>query len=466
MNAAFKKRNKFNKINLKNSDSIKNWLDSYKRLYFFKLPIFILILMIFYPDKLINSVFNFLNILFILCQLFKFFLLIIYLLLENKIALFNNNNLLSHHEQLTKCSIREKANYYPIYTILLPVYKEGKVIIQLINAIKNLEYPSNKLEVKLLIEEDDDETLKALEEEFLPLNFEIVMIPSVSPRTKAKACNYALEDVKGEYIVVYDAEDLPDKLQLKETVKLFNKLPNDYICIQASLNYYNRECNLLTKFFSIEYSMLFDFFLPVISYFNMPIPLGGSSNHFRVDKLIELGGWDPHNVTEDADLGLKMHRNNYKCFIIKSKTLEEAPITAGSWIKQRARWIKGHILTSLLNLHKFKKYKLKCFITLLFFFYLPNLTYLLGALLILSCAYHWQIPEFSTISKISLGLMIAVPVCTSFVVVFINNWQKMLDSIIFSWLYYLLYPIAAIRSFWQIIFKPYFWDKTDHGKKM
>ena len=210
-------------------------------------------------------------------------------------------------EVVTKEEVKAvKNDTLPVYTILLPVYKEDKLIRKLIWNLRSLDYPRGKLDVKLLIEEDDDKTLNAVRNLDFPANFETIVVPFHMPKTKPKACNYGLFFCKGIYLTIYDAEDVPDSDQLKKVVSLFRKLPKDYVVLQGALNYFNKNENLLTRMFTLEYSYWFDYMLPGLQSLDVPIPLGGTSNHFKLDKLKELGGWDPFNVTEDADLGVRV----------------------------------------------------------------------------------------------------------------------------------------------------------------
>lgn len=233
----------------------------------------------------------------------------------------------------------------PIYTIIAPLYREASVAGKLIKNLEALDYPKDKLDVKLVLESDDDETLGALNAVELPDHFERIVVPDFEPKTKPRACNFALKEAKGRYCVIYDAEDRPDPDQLKKAVTTFNRLGDDVVCAQAKLNYYNARQNLLTRLFAIEYETTFDLYLPGLEVMNVPIPLGGTSNHFRVQTLREIGGWDPFNVTEDCDLGVRIYKKGYKTVLIDSTTWEEANSNVWNWIRQRSRWIKGFIQT-------------------------------------------------------------------------------------------------------------------------
>lgn len=234
----------------------------------------------------------------------------------------------------------------PVYSILVPLYREANVLAQIVQSIAALDYPREKLDVKLILEADDEETIAAARAILLDPCFEIFIAPLNQPRTKPKALQAALPFVRGEYIVVYDAEDCPHPEQLREAYHAFVLGKPQLACVQAKLAIDNRELNFLTRHFRSEYCGLFDVLLPALTRWGLPLPLGGTSNHFRTDLLRRAGGWDPHNVTEDADLGIRLARFGYQTGIIDSTTWEEAPEQFGGWLAQRTRWFKGWIQTS------------------------------------------------------------------------------------------------------------------------
>ena len=177
----------------------------------------------------------------------------------------------------------------PIFTILIPLYMEANIADKIITSMDSLDYPKEKMDIKLLLEADDTATIAAVNRCTLSDSYDVIIVPDFQPKTKPRACNFGLKRAKGEYCVIYDAEDRPDTDQLKKIVILFRRLPDKFACIQAKLNYYNSTQNLLTKWFTIEYSTLFDLVLPGLEILNIPIPLGGTSNHFRTDILKKIG---------------------------------------------------------------------------------------------------------------------------------------------------------------------------------
>lgn len=364
----------------------------------------------------------------------------------------------------------------PVYTVLVPLYKEAAVIPQLAAGIEELDYPKHLLDVRLLCEEDDDETIEMIRELHLPPHFKLVIVPPSQPKTKPKACNYGLLHAEGKYCVIYDAEDQPDPDQLKKVVLAFRKAGGSVTCVQAKLNYFNREQNLLTKWFSVEYSMWFDLILPGLDKQNVPIPLGGTSNHFVTARLVELGAWDPFNVTEDADLGIRLHKAGYQTAIIDSTTYEEANSAGGNWIRQRSRWIKGYIQTWLVHMrHPFRLMRevgIKSWLSFnlivggTFIFLINPLMWLLTTLF------------FFTQSGLIRSLFPGVIFYMSSTLLFIGNFlfvylnvagavQRRYFSLakfaLLSPLYWGLMSYAAWKGFIQLFTNPFYWEKTQHG---
>jgi len=242
---------------------------------------------------------------------------------------------------------------WPRYMIILPMYHEAAVLPQLVEGLKKLDYPKDRLEIRLLIEEDDDETMPVARALNLEPPFVIVPIPKSYPRTKPKACNVGIEDGEADLLVIYDAEDQPEPDQLKKAAVAFSKSASNVACIQAKLGYYNSDWNLLTKCFTAEYATWFGLCLPGVDSLHAPIPLGGTSNHFRLDILRQAGGWDEYNVTEDCDLGLRLFENGWRTRILDSTTWEQACPSLPFWVRQRSRWVKGYIQTYLVRTRDF-----------------------------------------------------------------------------------------------------------------
>ncbi|MCX3263615.1 glycosyltransferase family 2 protein [Pedobacter agri] len=365
----------------------------------------------------------------------------------------------------------------PIFTIQLPVYKEDKLIRKLIWNLQSLDYPRERLDIKLLIEEDDDKTLNAVRDLDFPAIFEVIVVPFHLPKTKPKACNYGLHFSRGEYLTIYDAEDVPDTDQLKKVVSLFRKLPSNYICIQCALNYFNRNENLLTRMFTLEYSYWFDYMLPGLGTLDIPIPLGGTSNHFKLRNLLELGGWDPFNVTEDADLGIRAFAKGYKVALVNSTTYEEANNEPFNWIRQRSRWIKGYMQTYLVHMRNpaqlIRKIGWKGFLGFNFFIGATPVTFLLYPLLLTLFVFYlvFDLKNIRTIfpgwvlyiSMFNLAIGNMLMIYLNMIAVFKRRYYELILFSIANPIYWLLHSIAAYKGLWQLITKPFYWEKTDHG---
>lgn len=370
-----------------------------------------------------------------------------------------------------------KDDDVPIYTILLPVYKEDKVIRKLIWNLRGLNYPQEKLDVKLLIEEDDELTLNAVKQLDFPVNFEVIIIPLMMPKTKPKACNYGLYFSRGELLTIYDAEDIPDTWQLKKAFLMFSKLPKEYVVVQGALNYFNRNENLLTRMFTLEYSYWFDYMLPGLETLDVPIPLGGTSNHFKLDKLVELGAWDPFNVTEDADLGVRVYDKQYKIGIVRSTTFEEANNEPFNWIRQRSRWIKGYLQTYLVHMRQpfnlIRRIGWGGFFGFNFFVGGTAITFLVYPILLTFFLVYviFNITSVKTVfPDIVLYFAIFNFVAGNVLMIYVNMMavfkRRYYELILFSALnpiYWLMHSIAAYKGLWQLIYKPFYWEKTHHG---
>jgi glycosyltransferase XagB len=238
----------------------------------------------------------------------------------------------------------------PLYTVLVPLHREGQMLPVLLERLAAIDYPSDRLEVLLLVEEDDDETHQALGACHLPPHIRPLTAPPGQPRTKPRALNVGLARARGRYLVVYDAEDHPETDQLRKAAAAFGALPRRVICLQARLNFYNRRQTLLTRLFTVDYALWYDALLPGLMRPRAFVPLGGTSNHFRVEALRRLGGWDPFNVTEDCDLGARIARAGLRVAMLDSTTWEEAVTRVGPWVRQRSRWVKGYLQTYLVHM--------------------------------------------------------------------------------------------------------------------
>ncbi|MEZ5920512.1 MAG: glycosyltransferase [Parvularculaceae bacterium] len=361
----------------------------------------------------------------------------------------------------------------PIITVLVPVFREKEILPALASQIQKIDYPKNLLDLKLLLEEEDAETLDEALRIGMDETFDIVIVPNSQPQTKPKACNYGLRCARGDLIVIYDAEDAPDVCQLKKAVSAFSKGDTKLACVQAKLNFYNPCETWLTRLFALDYSLWFDHMLPALDKISAPIPLGGTSNIFRTAVLMEAGGWDPYNVTEDADLGFRLARLGYKTDVIASTTFEEANCKTANWIRQRSRWIKGYIQTwavhrvrgnALLDWRSI--ISIDGFIGATAFAAIANPILIIFS--ILAVAGPTDISKLSPTWLDYLNLIVLTG--CNLVLIALNYFaprrrgRALLSSSAFlTPIYWLMISWAAYRALWQLIVRPSFWEKTEHG---
>ncbi len=383
------------------------------------------------------------------------------------------------YRDVVQVSAEEIANLtdLPVYTILCPLYREAGVLPQLVDACAALDYPEALLDIKLLLEEDDEDTLAAVREYPLPGYFDVIVVPAEGPRTKPKACNYGLQFARGEYVVIFDAEDIPEPDQLKKAIAAFRRADPTIGCVQAKLNFYNPRQNALTAWFALEYTSWFDFFLPGLVDLGLPVPLGGSSNHFPTSLLRHLNAWDPNNVTEDADLGIRLHRAGYRTVIMDSTTLEEANSDFVNWVKQRSRWGKGYAVSWLVQMrHPVTLYRLvgwKGFLSI-------QLT--LGGtfgvavlnLAVWLLTFLWALAQFNFIAYLFPSAIYYVGmlelVIGNFFFLYLGIWScqhrkswELTRIALLAPVYWLMMSLAMLKASMQLVTRPTYWEKTVHG---
>ena len=387
----------------------------------------------------------------------------------------------SSEEQVEDAVIHMLAQAdWPIYTILCPLYREAAVVPQFVKAMKALDYPVEKLQILFLTEEDDTLTRQAINALRLPSHFKIITVPDGQPRTKPRACNYGLLEARGSYVVIFDAEDIPDPLQLKKAVLAFANAGPKTACVQAKLNFYNAEQNMLTRWFTAEYSTWFDMTLPGLQMLNVPLPLGGTSNHFRTDVLRAVGAWDPFNVTEDCDLGLRLGRHGMKTVVLDSTTLEEANSQYKNWMRQRSRWIKGYMQTYLVYMRNpfeyFRKGQIREFLSLQFIIGGKTAILLINPLMwmlllvyilfhtFVSGAYHTLYPMpvlyMGTLCLIFGNILY---IYTHLIGCMKRGHYRLAKSTLLIPIYWAMASGAAYVALYQLVFKPHYWEKTVHG---
>lgn len=358
-------------------------------------------------------------------------------------------------------------NDLPVYSILVPVYQEAPIMKQLAQALKKLDWPKARLDIQLLIEADDPETLRAAKKARFSKQTRFTIIPPGGPRTKPNALNFGLMQARGQYVCVYDAEDRPDPSQLKAAYCMFKKSKGDLACVQAPLIGDNAGSALIAAHWSLEYAVQFGLIMPAMASSDLPLLIGGTSNHFRKDVLLASGGWDGFNVTEDADLGMRLARANMRTKMITPPTYEDAPEHISVWVPQRSRWIKGFMQTWLVLMRRpshtrrqmggrdFAVMQLSLGGAVLApLLHLPLFLLVLAALISSSFSLG-----FMGTSLLVAGLLVGLlgDVCAP------GAWSfSRVAAVLTRPLYWPLHSIAAYRALWELAVKPHFWAKTPH----
>lgn len=367
----------------------------------------------------------------------------------------------------------------PVYSVLVALYREKEMVPQLLAALGRLQWPRARLEIKLVCEADDDETLAALRGYRLPPAMEIVLVPPGLPRTKPKALAYALPLCSGEFVTLYDAEDRPDPLQLVEAWQRFCEEPPEVACLQAPLAVANGGASALSTMFSFEYAALFRGLLPWLARRRLALPLGGTSNHFRRAALDEVGGWDAYNVTEDAELGVRLARYGYRTGVITRPTWEDAPETLAVWLPQRIRWFKGWMQTWLVHMREpaslWRDLGPASFLAV----QITSLGMIVSALfhpvfvgsILYGVAKLAMAGEFApgdaAIGAVALGnVVIGYAAFIALGLVTLSGIEKPrpLVFVALTPVYWLLLSLAAWAALWEIYRRPHHWSKTPHRR--
>ncbi len=364
----------------------------------------------------------------------------------------------------------------PRVSILVPLFRETEILHALVARLSALTYPKCLLDVILVLEEEDDQTRRALAGIDLPSWIRAVVVPDGQPRTKPRAMNYALDFCEGDIIGIYDAEDAPEADQIAQVARRFLQLPPEVACIQGYLDYYNPRQNWLARCFTIEYAAWFRMLLPGMARLGLAIPLGGTTLFFRRDALEALGGWDSHNVTEDADLGFRLARHGYRTEMLATTTHEEANCRTWPWIKQRSRWLKGYMTTYLVHMRKplvlLRQLGQRRFLGFQAHFVTALSQVLLAPLLwsfwlMFLGLPHPLDPLVPQDLMMALGvLFITIEVLNLIIhatAVVDRRHRHLLPWVVTMHLYYPLNTVAAYKALYELVFKPFFWDKTRHG---
>jgi glycosyltransferase XagB len=366
----------------------------------------------------------------------------------------------------------------PTYGIIVPLYREAAIVERLLRALQALDYPREKLDVCFVVEQDDLETRRALDAQMREPCMRVLVVPPGAPRTKPRALNAALLSMRATHVVVYDAEDEPEPQQLQQAAAAFAVTSPNVACLQARLSIDNTADGLLATLFTLEYAALFDVIKPGLARLALPVPLGGTSNHFRMSALRQMGGWDAWNVTEDADLGLRMARFGFLVEDLPSTTFEEAPVTLPAWMRQRQRWLKGWMQTLLVHtrdpIATFRQMgpgNYGAALAIMGGIVLGSLAFpLLSGLMTIRILTSDDFGAHGPVSWFADALALMVYL-TGFIAMVVpamvalrrRALRHLLPFVALMPLYGVLVSMAAWMALWELLRQPYRWNKTEHG---
>jgi len=364
-----------------------------------------------------------------------------------------------------------------VVSVMVALYRESSIAARLVKRLEKLDYPKELLDILLVVEVDDQMTRTALEAADLPGWMRIVVVPDGTVKTKPRALNFALDQCRGSIVGVYDAEDAPEPDQISKVVARFHARGPDLACLQGRLDFYNPRTNWVARCFTIEYAAWFRLLLPGIERLGLAVPLGGTTLFFRRKVLEDLGRWDAHNVTEDADLGMRIARRGYRTELLDTTTYEEVNCRPHAWVKQRSRWIKGFMMTWLTHMRdpvqlwrdlgprKFAGFQLllagsvlqTLLAPVLWSFWLIPLGFDHPVQAVLSPAAFrlmWQSFLLVEIAVVSFGIVGSAQTRHRLSPLWV-------PTMVF---YYPLATLAAYKAAWEMLVQPFYWDKTAHGE--
>ncbi len=361
----------------------------------------------------------------------------------------------------------------PTYTIIAPLYREAEVVAELVQNLMALDYPRDRLQALIVLEADDELTKAAVRALDLPAFVQVLIAPPGTPKTKPRACNHALDRARGELVVIYDAEDMPEPGQLREAAARFAAADPRVACLQAPLRIENPGFSLfLPSQFRLEYAAHFEVLLPALARWGLPFPLGGTSNHFKTAALRQVGGWDPYNVTEDADVGFRLVSSGRRLNVIRRATWETAPTTWGQWFPQRARWIKGHMQTVAVHARgRVARQPRNAAALALTLVQSVMSSHLHGPVMLIAGAAATvdYLPDGAfSIPPLDLALYVfgwgSAALAATRGVLRAGGRPKFLDLFGMP-AYWMLQSVAAAKALHQFITAPHHWDKTRHAPR-
>lgn len=360
----------------------------------------------------------------------------------------------------------------PVYSVLIPLRAEAQMVPQLFASMRALDYPTHRLDIKFVVESRSPETVDAVRQRLGDPRFSLVVVPDAAPHTKPKALDFTLPLCRGEFVVVYDAEDVPDPDQLWKAVARFRDAP-DVDCLQARLVIVNGSHNWLTALFSGEYAGIFEVLLPALAQWRLPMPLGGTSNHFRIAPLRALGGWDAYNVTEDADLGVRLARKRLRVEMLASATQETAHVRYAPWLGQRTRWMKGWMQTFIVHNRDPLRLIAEMGLFAALVFEVLVIGMILAPFLHVGFVFMLALQVLQDSSIIHAGgwsafyfFVLLLGYGSAFAMTGLGLWRQRRANLIPASLllpvYWLLIALATVKALKELLVRPFYWFKSPH----
>lgn len=372
-------------------------------------------------------------------------------------------------------SVAVAPQLWPRYTVLAALYDEAEVLEQLIDRLSQIDYPADRLQGLLVLEAHDHDTIQAALDTQRPAWLDVFIAPPGQPHTKPRALNCALPYVTGDLITVYDAEDDPDPLQLREAASRFAADSSGKLaCLQAPLRIRRKhkgsgDAPFLDRQFAAEYAALFETVLPGMARLGLPFPLGGTSNHFRVDVLRTVGGWDAFNVTEDADLGFRLWRKGWRLGVITRPTWETPPGIMQNWLPQRTRWLKGYMQTWGTHTRRPWELGVRGLLSLVM-----TLGSGLASAILQGPSLAWFVVTLAVAAMAGLPPLTPILALCVLGIGTASAWLSCLigarragipyaaSDMLKAPLYWSLLSLALVHAVWRLIREPFAWDKTVH----
>ena len=370
--------------------------------------------------------------------------------------------------------VADRPGTWPRYTILAALHDEAEVLPQLVERLSEIDYPPERLEGFLVLEADDEATIAVARATPRPQWLRLLIVPDGRPRTKPRALNHALAVSTGEFVTIYDAEDDPDPLQLREAASRFAEDPL-LGCLQAPLHIRRKHktaesSSFIDRQFAAEYAALFEVTLPGMAALGLPFPLGGTSNHLRAEALREVGGWDSHNVTEDADLGFRLWRAGWRSGVMARPTYETPPNGLHAWLPQRCRWLKGYMQTWGVHTRRPSELGWRG---------MTSLSLTLGTAILSAMAHAPALAWLASAILLSIAAQVSLATPVLAIVVLLigatSAWVTALigarrarvpygvADMLAAPAYWSMLTLAFVHAAWRLVVEPHAWDKTPHA---